>query len=179
VGCRTRHSGTHQGRLSSASTGRSAAIRLPLAAVLSELNWIDASLAAGTSTSMSSSKSDMLAMYKWYACGSGLRQVYVATYTFTHLVCRRRVACRVKCFATVALPGRHRTSLGFRVQNAISSSHIVFVTARLAFINHPCTKMSMKSTMARRRLWLDKWQGSGMEDLLETQACMMTASLNM
>lgn len=53
-------SGMYHGRLSSASTGRSATMRLPLAATLSELNWMDWSLEGGASTSMSSSKSDML-----------------------------------------------------------------------------------------------------------------------
>ena len=49
------HGTPYHGKLSSASTGRSAAIRLPLAAVLSELNCIEASLAGGASTSISSS----------------------------------------------------------------------------------------------------------------------------
>ena len=50
----------YHGRLSSASTGRSATIRLPLAATLSELNWMFWCVEAAASTSMSSSKSDML-----------------------------------------------------------------------------------------------------------------------
>jgi len=49
----------YHGRLSSASTGRFAALLLPFAFVLSELNIIE-SLAGGASTSISSSKSDML-----------------------------------------------------------------------------------------------------------------------
>ena len=47
------------GRLSSASMGRSATIRLPFASVL-ELNWMSWFLAGGASTSMSSSKSDIV-----------------------------------------------------------------------------------------------------------------------
>lgn len=50
---------THHGRLSSASTGRLAALRLPFA-VLSEENVISFG-GAGTSMSISSSKSDILA----------------------------------------------------------------------------------------------------------------------
>lgn len=51
---------SHHGRLSSASTGRLAALLLPFALVLFELNIID-SLAGGASTSISSSsKSDIL-----------------------------------------------------------------------------------------------------------------------
>lgn len=49
---------THHGKLSSASTGKLAALRLPLA-VLSEENVMSLE-GAGTSTSISSSKSDIL-----------------------------------------------------------------------------------------------------------------------
>ena len=49
----------YHGKLSSASTGRLAMLLLPLELVLSELNSTE-SCAAGASTSISSSKSDML-----------------------------------------------------------------------------------------------------------------------
>ena len=49
---------SYHGKLSSASTGRLAALRFPLTAVLSELNVV-LSLTTGTSTPMSSSRSDM------------------------------------------------------------------------------------------------------------------------
>src|SRR5271163_3161030 len=49
----------YHGRLSSASTGKSATIRFPFVAVLSELNLIERS-GRGPSTSISSSKSDIL-----------------------------------------------------------------------------------------------------------------------
>ncbi len=52
----------YHGRLSSASTGRFAAVLFPFALVLSELNMMD-SLTGGASTSISSSKSDMLGGY--------------------------------------------------------------------------------------------------------------------
>lgn len=52
----------YHGRLSSASTGKLAAVLLPFALVLSELNIID-SLTGGASTSMSSSKSDIMGDY--------------------------------------------------------------------------------------------------------------------
>ncbi len=51
---------TCHGKLSSASTGRFAALLLPFALVLSELN-IMVSFTTGASTSISSSKSDILA----------------------------------------------------------------------------------------------------------------------
>ena len=46
---------SYHGRLSSASTGKSATIRFCFPALLSELNCIDLSLDVGTSKSMSSS----------------------------------------------------------------------------------------------------------------------------
>ena len=51
---------TYQGRLSSASTGKFAALLLPLALVLLELKITSSLLSVGPSTSMSSSKSDIL-----------------------------------------------------------------------------------------------------------------------
>ena len=55
----------YQGKLSSASTGRFAALRLPLALVLAELNVTSsrATAAAGPSMSISSSKSDMIVCF--------------------------------------------------------------------------------------------------------------------
>lgn len=48
---------THQGKLSSASTGRFAALRLPFVVSAEKTMSLEG---AGTSTSISSSKSDML-----------------------------------------------------------------------------------------------------------------------
>lgn len=53
---------SYHGRLSSASTGKFAAVLFPFALVLSELNMID-SLTGGASTSISSSKSDIVGGY--------------------------------------------------------------------------------------------------------------------
>ena len=49
----------YHGKLSSASTGRFAALRLPLEFRLSELNIMSSFFEVGPSRSMSSSKSDM------------------------------------------------------------------------------------------------------------------------
>lgn len=61
----------HHGRLSSASTGKSATMRFCFPTALSELNCIDLSLDGGASRSMSSSKSDILGVYE--CVGGGMK----------------------------------------------------------------------------------------------------------